>query len=162
MPYMTSSRDPKWQEFARQFIYDHPACLICGMTAGKRNVHHYIPISFLKVINRLDLELDERNAHYVLCEGGACNAHCTVGHLSWYESYNPYLDSAVKQLKGMTSKEIRQMPGYQRAVLLRPKPAAYLNSDELKQLRVQIDEEMPILKVSGSYPPSKLSNIDLA
>ena len=159
---MTSSRDPKWQEYARKFIYDHPACLICGRTAGKRNVHHYIPVAFARAIGRPDLEMDPRNAKYVLCEGGACNAHCVVGHLGWYSSYDPYLEAALVQLKGKTEKEIRQMQGYQRAVSIRPKPAEYLSLDEIKQLRVQIDAEMPCLKVSGSYPPSKLSNIDLA
>jgi hypothetical protein len=75
--------------------------------------------------------------------GGEGNHHLVVGHLAYYESFNPYLDDFIRQLQGKTQKEIRSMPQFQKAVKLRPKPPDQMTHKKIEQLRRMVDHELP-------------------
>lgn len=127
-------RGPQWDTVERKYLLKHPCCAVCGISACERNVHHKLPVSYLAVIDRMDLELDERNL-ITLCSVRPGNHHCDVGHLSWFSSFNPWLMTTVKMCKNMQSEEIRALDWFQQLVARRPKPASQLNSAELEALR---------------------------
>jgi len=57
-------RSPRWESTRRLFLAKWPQCAVCapGTTQGTGglNVHHVVPVEFVRRAGRPDLELDER------------------------------------------------------------------------------------------------------
>jgi hypothetical protein len=80
-------RSPRWERTRRLFLAKWPQCAVCALDAaqaGGLNVHHVVPVEFVRRAGRPDLELDERNL-ITLCEAGE-NHHLVVGHLGDWRS----------------------------------------------------------------------------
>lgn len=152
MESVTASRSPKWPDFEREYLHAHSLCLICGKPHPRLNLHHKYPVVYIRGVGRPDLECDARNAKYPLCAESGDNHHLLIGHLNYFQSYNPWIDAAIEKCKGLTAQQIASLPEWQTAVKIRPKPFSVMSDYERLQLRRQIDAEMPCLKVSGSYP----------
>lgn len=136
------ARHKKWDTAQAQWMRKHPQCAVCGEIACKRNVHHKLPLTYLHAINRLDLELDERNL-ITLCVESDMQHHALVGHLNFYSSFNPWLMQTVAMCKGKTAKEIFDLAEFQQMVNNRPKPVHQMNAKELDELKQLTQRTFP-------------------
>jgi len=101
-------------------------------------------MSYLQAINRLDLELDERNL-ITLCVEPDMQHHALVGHLNFYASFNPWLMQTVAMCKGKSALQIFDMRDFQQMVNNRPKPVHQMNAKELEELKNLTQETFPCL-----------------
>ncbi len=136
-------RSPHWEARAAAHLLRQPACLCCGRTDVKRNVHHKYPFHFIIALGRPDLEEDERNL-YTLCVEHDEEHHLLVGHLGSFESYNPRLEETLALCRGLLSTQIRSLPHWQKAMRQRPKPLGAMNVRERRALRRELDRVFPL------------------
>lgn len=80
-------RSPKWPATQEAYRKAHPYCAACG-SAEKIQIHHVYPFHEVVAVGRPDLELDWRNL-ISLCENPGMDCHLKVGHLGFFQSYNP-------------------------------------------------------------------------
>lgn len=132
------ARSPLWLERAKIHIKVQPNCLVCHTTENL-NVHHKYPYSYIIGLGRPDLELDERNL-FTLCE----RHHLLIGHLNWFESYNPKLEYYISLCRGLLISQIKSLPAWRTAVEFRPEPYAKMNEQAKKYLIREINESMPL------------------
>lgn len=113
------ARSKHWPEVERAFLREHPTCQICG---GREdlNVHHRVPVSYILPLKRPELELEPLNLA-TLCSAGD-NHHLLIGHLNYFESFNPNFDTDVLAFHAKNATAIKEDPIWQEKVKQRPKP----------------------------------------
>jgi 5-methylcytosine-specific restriction enzyme A len=140
-------RSPRWESTRRAFLAKWPQCAVCGPDAGHApgglNVHHVVPVEFVRRAGRGDLELDERNL-ITLCEAGE-NHHFVVGHLGDWRSYNPEVrgDAARGECRGKRSREIEGMKWWVERRGARPRHCGAMSAGEVAGLRGALEEGFP-------------------
>ena len=135
-------RRPGWRKVARDWLKDHPACCVCGITTQVQ-VHHKFPWHLCILLERPDLELDERNFESV-CEWPDREHHLLIGHLGNWESYNPDFLKWSIRAHGKTMDHLLGMVSFQLAMCNRPKPWGAMTDDDKVKLRADMDRLMPL------------------
>jgi hypothetical protein len=130
------ARSHLWTERAKIHLTVQSSCLVCG-TKENLNVHHKYPYSYIIGLGRPDLELDERNL-FTLCEPH----HLIVGHLDWFESYNPKLEYFISLCRGLLISQIRSLQDWRNAVAFRPLPYNRMDATARTYLMHEINDVM--------------------
>jgi 5-methylcytosine-specific restriction protein A len=90
-------RSGRWPTAKKLHLKDNPACVVCGATTGKIEVHHIKPFHLFPAD-----ELDPDNL-ITLCENlkNGVSCHLLFGHCGSFLSYNP---NVVKDAKAWKKK----------------------------------------------------------
>lgn len=137
-------RSPQWPACERHHLSIQPRCLVCLRDASetKLTVHHRYPFAYIVGLERPDLERDERNLRTVCYDH-----HLPIGHLRYFESYNPRFEYFAAICRGLTLPQILSSHEFVSAVQSRPKPFAKMDHWERSALLTEINRNMP--KVSA-------------
>ena len=137
-PAEPARRSPLWESTRRAFLAKWPQCAVCASDAvhapDALNVHHVVPVEFVRRAGRPELELDERNL-ITLCEAGE-NHHFVVGRLGDWLSYNPDVrgDAASVDCRGKRSGEIEGMAWWKERRAGRPKHWGEMTAGDVAEL----------------------------
>lgn len=150
-------RSPKRHHYNTMQVIKHPNCIICDRTADKVELvaHHIYPISLLRLINRLDLELDDRNIR-TICEDKKLGCHYLFAHYQDWKSYNPDIDEFADMFKNSTVAEILESSTYQSALTNRPCPIHMMPRTTLNCIASQLADIMPIKLNKALKSPSHM------
>lgn len=134
------ARSSLWPGVERAFLRQHPACEMCGARAGL-NVHHRVPFSYCIPLGRPDLEFEPQNL-VTLCTKGA-DHHLLIGHLDFFQSYNPTLEQDLAAFAQQDAKTIRASRAWRNKVHERPPSYAHMTEEQRVALRHDLDARFP-------------------
>jgi 5-methylcytosine-specific restriction enzyme A len=95
-----AKRSDRWPTIRKHFLAKNPACVICGATKGKIEVHHIKPFHL-----HPQLELEPSN-FITLCENmkDGVSCHLLFGHLGNFKSFNVNVKNDAKAWSKKISK----------------------------------------------------------
>jgi hypothetical protein len=156
-------RSPHWHTVEKHFLEKNASCALCipcqhnarlaqvgeRVTRGLQVHHFIIPFHYAVLLERPDLELDERNL-ITLCEDEEGvkteDHHNLVGHLRNFQSYNPDIPGAIKLYRGWSKARILADAKFLALCAALPKKWPELSASERQALRKMLDQKLPILK----------------
>lgn len=152
-------RSSQWSTKRAAHLKSNPYCAACDPPKGWRKllhhgqqliglkpvqVHHIFPFHTCIVLDRPDLELDDRNL-ITLCESGE-NHHILVGHLGDFKSYNPdVVKQAQHTFHSKPAAVIRADVHWVKLHAANPKDVDQLTDLERSVLRGLIDRTFPLM-----------------
>ena len=132
------------------------SCVITGVSEGTEWHHAIIPFHIARIIGRWELEFSSRNLIFLLQKPGM-EYHRVVGHLLFFQSYNPTLHADIKRFNRWSISRIMNDPLFLKSVHARPRSWRDMTEQEKNALIEYVDQALPVdkeeIRTFGKYKP---------
>lgn len=153
------ARSPHFEVLERKARAADGRCIMTGIQDGTQWHHWYTPFHFARYFGRWELEFSPRNLVWLVQVPGN-EKHRIVGHLGFFQSYNPSFMASMQWWRGLSDEQIESDGEYQAAVKARPRSLRDIPIPELVDMKAALDEALPVLNSElleyAKYAPAGL------